>query len=409
MKRFLLIFLAVTLAGCGNETKNTSAGTESSQTTLIQSVTAGNIQAVKNLFKSGADPNKGYPLHAAIESQSPKRSEIVSLLLANGSDPNQINPKGWSPSESLRRAEGASILYGAKPTYKSINREIALLLCKHGAKTDKDFDYLFGMSKNIPLAFPPRVTQLPDNSPTRDDQSEVVLHQQSEPPSPLPQAPRRVLFVGNSYTHALRAVMPALLKSEGQSTTVVEFITPGGAQLIKHLKTPKTVKTIKAGKWDVVVFQEQSQTPACPGPLRKLFEQGATGLNTITDESGARTMLFNTWGYVAGDKRNFPNDTYANMQKRLDLAYSQTANKLDAKLAPVGKAYNQVRLINPQIWAQLYKGDGSHPSATGAYLASIVIYSRLFETNPEKIEFQGTLPSPITSLLKSCAAQALKK
>ena len=124
--------------------------------------------------------------------------------------------------------------------------------------------------------------------------------------------PKRVLFVGNSYTHALRQVMPSLLRAESQTTTV-EFITPGGTQLIKHLNTPRTVNTILNGKWDVVIFQEQSQTPACPGPLQKLFLEGIRGLHTITDKTGSRIMLFNTWGYLGGDKRNFKDDTYAGM------------------------------------------------------------------------------------------------
>ena len=221
------------------------------------------------------------------------------------------------------------------------------------------------------------------------------------------EPPKRVLFVGNSYTHALRQVLPGLLKAEGQTTTV-EFITPGGVQLIKHLNNPRTVDTIRKGKWDVVVFQEQSQTPACPGHLRKLFLEGIRGLHEVTDKTGARTMLFNTWGYLDGDQRNFKGDTYDEMQKRLNQGYGAAAKELDAELAPVGNAFGEVKKVDHQLWTQLYAPDGSHPSRTGAYLAAIVIYARLFDADPEKISFNGGLTASTAAKLRAGAERALR-
>ena len=218
--------------------------------------------------------------------------------------------------------------------------------------------------------------------------------------------PGRVLFVGNSYTHALRQVMASLLKAEGRTTTV-EFITPGGAQLIKHLNTPRTVDTIRNGKWDVVVFQEQSQAPACPGPLRNLFLKGIRGLHAITEKSGSRIVLFNTWGYLGGDQRNFKGDTYVEMQKRLNDGYGAAARELDAGLAPVGDAFGEVKKINHQLWSQLYARDGSHPSKAGAYLAAVVIYARVFNADPRKMSFNGGLPASTAEKLRVAAARAL--
>ena len=219
--------------------------------------------------------------------------------------------------------------------------------------------------------------------------------------------PKRVLFVGNSYSHALRQVMPRLLRAEGHMTTV-EFITPGGTQLIKHLNNPRTVNTIINGKWDVVVFQEQSQTPACPDPLRKLFLKGIRGLHAITDKTGSRIMLFNTWGYLGGDKRNFKDDTYTEMQKRLNHGYGTAAKELDVELAPVGDAFGEVKKINHQLWSQLYARDGSHPSRTGAYLAAVVIYARMFDAVPKKISFNDSLSASIAAKLRATASEALR-
>ena len=219
--------------------------------------------------------------------------------------------------------------------------------------------------------------------------------------------PKRILFVGNSYTHALRQVFPSLLKAENQMVTV-EFITPGGAQLIKHLNTPRTMNTILNGKWDVVIFQEQSQTPACPGPLRELFLKGVGGLHAITEKAGSRVILFNTWGYLGGDKRNFKEDTYAEIQKRLNHGYGTAARKLDVELAPVGDAFAEVKKNNDQLWSQLYGRDGSHPSQTGAYLAAIVIYARIFNIAPERISFNGGLSASTAAKLRAASAEALR-
>ena len=219
--------------------------------------------------------------------------------------------------------------------------------------------------------------------------------------------PKRILFVGNSYTHALRQIIPSLLKAEKQMVTV-EFITPGGAQLIKHLNTPRTVNTILNGKWDVVIFQEQSQTPACPGPLRELFLKGVGGLHAITNKAGSRIILFNTWGYLGGDKRNFKEDTYAEMQKRLNHGYGTAAKKLDVELAPVGDAFGEVKKNNDQLWSQLYGRDGSHPSQTGAYLAAIVIYARIFNVAPERISFNGGLSASTAAKLRAASTEALR-
>lgn len=136
--------------------------------------------------------------------------------------------------------------------------------------------------------------------------------------------------------------------------------------------------------------------------------KGASGLHKLTKENDSKMVFFNTWGYLSGDKRNFTDDTYWQMQKRLNEGYNAAANKFDAQLAPVGNAYNELKKTNPRLWTQLYQADGSHPSRTGAYLAAIVIYSRLYEVDPQKIHFNGGLNESVAAQLKLSAARTLK-
>ncbi|MDP4610386.1 MAG: hypothetical protein NWT02_04310 [Opitutales bacterium] len=75
------------------------------------------------------------------------------------------------------------------------------------------------------------------------------------------------------------------------------------------------------------------------------------------------------------------------MQKELSENYRATAKRCEARLAPVGDAWSQVRKDHPELGKQLYRNDGSHPSAKGVYLAACVFYVSIFEKSPEKIEF----------------------
>ena len=200
----------------------------------------------------------------------------------------------------------------------------------------------------------------------------------------------RILFIGNSYTGQVRkTVMEMFAASPFGDTTELEFITPGGKTLAFHLENEKTTKRIAEGNWDFVVLQDQSQTPAV---FPDRFEDAAVELDKLIDAAGAKTVFYQTWGRRDGDKQNaerFP--SYDSMQKVLSRNYSSVAKKCDAILAPVGDAWAKVRKADAQLGVALYKGDGSHPSARGAYLVACVFYSVIFDQSPEGVEFDGGL------------------
>ena len=214
----------------------------------------------------------------------------------------------------------------------------------------------------------------------------------------------RILFVGNSYTGQIRGAVTKLFAAspEGKATEL-EFVTPGGKTLAFHLGNEATTKKIKEGNWDFVVLQDQSQTPAV---FPKKFEAAAVKLDKLIDASGAKTVFYQTWGRRDGDKANpklFP--TYESMQKKLSKNYLSAAKRCKARLAPVGDTWSLVRKENPTLGKELYKKDGSHPSAKGAYLAACVFYATIFEKSPEKIGFTGGLSEDERRVI----LQALKK
>lgn len=211
----------------------------------------------------------------------------------------------------------------------------------------------------------------------------------------------KILFIGNSYTGQIRKTVTDLIKSSPHAKTQLTFITPGGKTLAFHLANEKTVATIKDGKFDFVILQDQSQTPAV---FPKKFHQAALGLDKIIDQSGARTVFYQTWGRRDGDKQNpklFP--TYESMQKALSKSYSSTSKACNATLAPVGDTWQALRSKNQKMGRELYRKDGSHPSAKGAYLAACVLYATLFNEDPRKLTFTGGLPEAEAKLIRDLA------
>ena len=80
---------------------------------------------------------------------------------------------------------------------------------------------------------------------------------------------KQILFVGNSYTRGIRDSFDKFVKSSGVDAHV-EYVTPGGRTLLQHAGDAKVAEKIKSRKWDFVVLQDQSQTPAYfPDRFRK--------------------------------------------------------------------------------------------------------------------------------------------
>lgn len=194
-----------------------------------------------------------------------------------------------------------------------------------------------------------------------------------------PPNPKKILFIGNSYTAQIREVLSNTMDASKYQGVQIEYITKGGATLAQHLDTPNTLERIASGDWHVVVLQEQSQTPALPGRHEESFKQSVKELSHHIKQAGAEPMLYMTWGRRDGDAKNktlFPN--YETMQKKLSKAYRDAAKKNKTLLAPVGDAWARLRKANPELGKALYKKDGSHPSEIGAYLVTCTFLKAWF-------------------------------
>ncbi len=105
----------------------------------------------------------------------------------------------------------------------------------------------------------------------------------------------RVFFVGNSHTgcNRLMQVVQAL-RSKAEIDMVTAGHIVGGCTLEKHWNDGKAVARMTAGRWDVVVLQENGQGPlAYPDKMR----QYARLFDEKIKQVGAKTTLFMTAAY----------------------------------------------------------------------------------------------------------------
>lgn len=218
---------------------------------------------------------------------------------------------------------------------------------------------------------------------------------------------KEILFIGNSYTAQSRQTLQQLLKVE-KCEWKMTFVTKGGFTLAKHLQDSKNVELIKSKKWDAIIFQEQSQTPAY-GNLRKGYFASLKKIQELCKKDKTPLYLFTSWGRRDGDKQNIKvAPTYEKMQSMLDEAFAEGAKKYKMTPLPTNKLWRAIMEQDQNLGKSLYKNDGSHPSKKGAYLVALSLYCTLENLSPDKVSFSGDLSSSEQKLVKSLAQKVFK-
>ena len=217
----------------------------------------------------------------------------------------------------------------------------------------------------------------------------------------------RVLMIGNSYVQMgamderLAGAFPDVVPAWDE--VVVQRLAQGGYTLAQHameadgsngdtLWHQALVSGPDAGGWDWVVLQDQSQTPGFPESelMWMASRTGAITLHELITAGGGETVFLLTWGRRDGDANNpelYPD--FSTMQQRLldgYLAYIEAAEgdgRPRAWLAPAGLAFQRIHddlvaagtdpTAGDTAFTRLYTPDGSHPAASGSYLAALTI------------------------------------
>ena len=209
--------------------------------------------------------------------------------------------------------------------------------------------------------------------------------------------PIRVLFIGNSYTFVndLPAMIAELAKAGHQRPFEHSQETPGGCSFEKHWQDGKAVAKIAGGGWDMVVLQEQSQRPLTD--RARMFEF-ARKLDGEIQKQKAKTLLYQTWARQDAPEK----------QAELSKAYLDLGKELQARVAPVGMAWEKALKEQPTL--VLHSADKSHPSKAGTYLAACVFYAVLYGKSPEGLPGKiGGLSDEEAKKLQTIAWETVQK
>jgi hypothetical protein len=211
-----------------------------------------------------------------------------------------------------------------------------------------------------------------------------------------------VLFFGNSYTYTndLPSVLRHLAASGGKQIQTGQR-TPAGETLSGHARAAETQQLLHDGTWNVVVLQDQSQTPASAWYRTTEMNPAARQLVPEARAVHAMPLFFLTPARSFGwPEQGLP--TYEQMQSAIDTGYLSIGHALAAPVAPVGVAWEKTLRSAPRL--KLWAADGSHPSPLGTYLAACVFYAAIFRTTPEGLSYHEGLTTADARRLQGLAA-----
>ena len=214
----------------------------------------------------------------------------------------------------------------------------------------------------------------------------------------------RVLFIGNSYTTSndLPGMVRELAAGVGRDVDV-EVRAPGGWWWRDHAASSETLDLIADGDFDFVVLQEQSMVTALSGLAERESRPAAVSLALAAVDSGARVVLFMTWGHRDGSA-DVGHSSYSSMQIAIAGTYSKIGGAVSGEVAPAGMAWWISRDERPDIG--LYQPDGSHPSEAGTYLAATVIAATLLDVNVNEFDWSSGLDERTADALRGFADRA---
>lgn len=177
-----------------------------------------------------------------------------------------------------------------------------------------------------------------------------------------------LLYIGNSLTkhtvYDVPAMVEAMMKVENIAAKItVDSTTP--QWIIDHKSSFKSLITKR--KYTHVILQEKSQ-----GMITdyQKFENAVLEFNGLIKANGAKTVLYQTWGY----KNGFNEFTKYEMYLKVKEQYEKVGNKINATIFKTGDAFIKYEEIYNEV--SLYS-DNNHGSIYGGYLSACVHFATL--------------------------------
>lgn len=196
----------------------------------------------------------------------------------------------------------------------------------------------------------------------------------TSPPTPTPEPPNRILFIGDSFTFWNGGIdyhTKSLAASANPPLTIeTSHVARGGFLLEEHWKLGEALEAIQKGNWDVVVLQEDTLES---GYEEEKFYEYMRKFDEEIKNAGAQTVLYMPWEYEAAPGLPMTTEDIAQV-------YANIGAELDVRVAPVGLAWKQSIQEQPDL--KLFDYDDVHPSIGGTYLTVCVLYAIIFGQSP---------------------------
>jgi hypothetical protein len=166
-----------------------------------------------------------------------------------------------------------------------------------------------------------------------------------------------VLFIGNSLTESndLPARVADITAAAGHPLRT-SGVTLSGASLLDHWEDGEAVRSIREGRWSVVVLQ---QGPSTLAESRTELIASTKQFAAEIRRAGARPALLTVWPRPG------------QQASAVSASYRAAAEANDALLLPAGDAWTILAARDPSI--ALTESDGFHPSVLGTYAAALTV------------------------------------
>ena len=237
----------------------------------------------------------------------------------------------------------------------------------------------------------------------------------SQPPSIehlANDAPKRLLFVGNSYLyyndslHNHVSRIAAEIGPHERGDYRYKSSTIGGARLSHH-HIDSLLEPGRLGidePFDLVVLQGGS-AEVLNENNRAQFRASAIEMSEKIRATGAEVALYMTHAYVEPDRRYEPD-----MINKIRPIYVSVGNELNALVLPVGLAFERAYEQRPEI--ELHKTfDGTHPSMLGTYLAACVVFQSVYgiSTVGMNYDYFGAVDKENATFLRAVADETVRE
>jgi hypothetical protein len=216
----------------------------------------------------------------------------------------------------------------------------------------------------------------------------------------------KVLFLGNNTTGMGLPMLTNDVARSAGDTLEFDSNTPGGFTLKQHAADPTSKAKILTGKWNYVIFQEQSEMASARVPDVELnMYPFAHELDSLVHEWNpcGRSMYFMTWGFPDGDPMNCPTNPFVCDYNGMDSLIADRTRMLsdnnEGLISPVGVVFKEIMKMSPGI--NLFAPDRMNASDAGNYAAAVTFYTVLFRKDPTTITFNFTLAPPEATTIRN--------